>query len=439
MQSDKHLNNMQELSNTQNINSNPELRETPKIGLPSVAPSTSTQQTLKPKPSFRCDVCSYETSVARNLRIHMTSEKHTHNMAVLQNNIKHLQALSFLQTQNINQIPNISNLTTGAQSPNVTQNLNNAQNFLPEAALADLAYSQALLIQMLQQNSNTEAMNNSEGGSPRSGSSANANIMSVNATASHNALSNQSIESDQGLNPDSFEPPIEPDLTPKTLFTCLLCSNFRSNSIEELNNHVAMDRSRSDSNEIMIIVNSNYICRLCNYKTNLKANFQLHCKTDKHIQKLNYINHIKEGGTRNEYKLKYNSSQSVQLKCNCCDYYSNSIQKLNSHTNNIRHENMKIIFNHLLGLYNQIEEGCTAQSSILHSDLKQTSHDEFNNKLSLKCQICNFKTPILLLMIQHVKSIRHSQIEQIYCTQRRAENMDDLELSDVFYVSENGE
>lgn len=34
----------------------------------------------KPKASFRCGVCSYETSVARNLRIHWTSEKHTHNM-----------------------------------------------------------------------------------------------------------------------------------------------------------------------------------------------------------------------------------------------------------------------------------------------------------------------------------------------------------------------
>lgn len=40
----------------------------------------STSSSGKPKASFRCGVCSYETSVARNLRIHWTSEKHTHNM-----------------------------------------------------------------------------------------------------------------------------------------------------------------------------------------------------------------------------------------------------------------------------------------------------------------------------------------------------------------------
>ena len=36
-------------------------------------------------------MCNYETNVARNLRIHMTSEKHTHNMMVLQQNVKQLQ------------------------------------------------------------------------------------------------------------------------------------------------------------------------------------------------------------------------------------------------------------------------------------------------------------------------------------------------------------
>lgn len=31
---------------------------------------------------WRCDVCKYETNVARNLRIHMTSEKHAHNVSM---------------------------------------------------------------------------------------------------------------------------------------------------------------------------------------------------------------------------------------------------------------------------------------------------------------------------------------------------------------------
>ena len=35
------------------------------------------------KSAWRCDVCGYSTSVARNLRIHMTSEKHAHNLQML--------------------------------------------------------------------------------------------------------------------------------------------------------------------------------------------------------------------------------------------------------------------------------------------------------------------------------------------------------------------
>lgn len=105
MQSDKHLNNMQELNSTQSLASTAAgvapvsvadhegpkmLQQITQAGQAGLGGGIVAS---KPKPSFRCDVCSYETSVARNLRIHMTSEKHTHNMAVLQNNIKHLQVL----------------------------------------------------------------------------------------------------------------------------------------------------------------------------------------------------------------------------------------------------------------------------------------------------------------------------------------------------------
>lgn len=46
---------------------------------------------LKSKPTWRCEVCDYETNVARNLRIHMTSEKHMHNMMLLQQNVTQMQ------------------------------------------------------------------------------------------------------------------------------------------------------------------------------------------------------------------------------------------------------------------------------------------------------------------------------------------------------------
>ena len=94
MQSDKHLNNMQELQNGGVPNSEMSQHQTPSpshhskpAGMSSPGSHhhspISSAQSQKPKPTFRCDVCNYETNVARNLRIHMTSEKHTHNLSLI--------------------------------------------------------------------------------------------------------------------------------------------------------------------------------------------------------------------------------------------------------------------------------------------------------------------------------------------------------------------
>lgn len=150
MQSDKHLNNMQELSNQQQqqqiVDVEPlPLSKTPQKSPPHMSNTTSSVATdlsslgqsavmmnkmcNTMKPNFRCDVCSYETSVARNLRIHMTSEKHIQNMTALQQNIKQYQFMK------------------QAPPANIMQQL---QNCLPEQAIADYSYNQALLIKLLQ-------------------------------------------------------------------------------------------------------------------------------------------------------------------------------------------------------------------------------------------------------------------------------------------------
>lgn len=118
MQSDKHLNNMQTLQNGGSIPTASEqvFGHTPGgvVSVPS-APQTSSHHPShhhhpaqssthiagpcgapsptkpKSKPTWRCEVCDYETNVARNLRIHMTSEKHMHNMMLLQQNVTQMQ------------------------------------------------------------------------------------------------------------------------------------------------------------------------------------------------------------------------------------------------------------------------------------------------------------------------------------------------------------
>ncbi|KAH8376051.1 hypothetical protein KR093_011343, partial [Drosophila rubida] len=493
MQSDKHLNNMQELNSSQNMVAklllpSPSSSQSQGVGLsttpqqqqhqqqaslgstgssssgsvnvnasnvnvnnaagsPTLVSSSTAGSTIKPKPSFRCDICSYETSVARNLRIHMTSEKHTHNMAVLQNNIKHIQAFNLLQQQQMGP-------TTGAGG--------NANNFLPvsEVALADLAYNQALMIQLIQQNAavqqQQQAAASSSKMSPTSPStvsstpdqftySPKALKMSLNMAMGMGMTMGHSSESSSGetvcleATQSAHSSCSLPDLWPTALYSCQVCDSFSSNNLDELNQHLLLDRSRQSSNtstDIMVIHNNNYICRLCNYKTNLKANFQLHSKTDKHLQKLSFINHIREGGSRNEYKLQqYQQPQLatnvVQLKCNCCDFHTNSIQKLSMHAQQMRHDTMRMIFQHLLYLIQQSKMRMTDRS-----DIPMDQQEDQQTQKLLCCQLCNFRSKNLYEMVVHVKGLRHMQVEQFICVQRRSENLEMLALNEVFIISD---
>ena len=188
----------------------------------------------------------------------------------------------------------------GQMVPSLDQAQSNPGH-LPGAALADLAYNQALLIQLLHQNS--VGLNNASAPAFMS-MLQQQQQQSQNTQQSQlhfqqlNGTNNQDI--DQGLNPDTLEPPFEQDFNPIYHFSCLICSNFHSNDLEELNNHINEDRSRlSFPQEFIVVVNNNnYTCRLCCYKTHLKANCQLHCKTDKHLQRVNFANHIKQGDNR---------------------------------------------------------------------------------------------------------------------------------------------
>lgn len=377
MQSDKHLNNMQELQNGGAPAGAEPRQASPKAPPLHHSPVSSGH---KPKPSFRCDVCNYETNVARNLRIHMTSEKHTHNMLVLQQNVKHMQTLSALHHQQHSQ-QHLESLFGGAH-PAMYPGLGDK----PEAALADMAYNQALLIQMM------------TGGQ----------IPGAPAELAPHA--------DLGLNPETMEPPPEPaEPDPERCFHCCVCNAFGSDSLEELGRHLAQDRTRLREQEILAVVAGHYVCKLCTYKTNLKANFQLHCKTDKHLQRLQHVNHVKEGGPRNEWKLKYASAPGgVQVRCNACDYYTNSAHKLQLHAAGARHDAAAQLLRHLV-------ERCQT----LRPDQPRVFH----------CALCGFTASNRLPLLQHVRSLKHLHLEQLHQLQRRAEGKDaQPDISEVFQV-----
>lgn len=386
MQSDKHLNNMQELQNGggnpgESLTPQPPPHTPPGPHKAQPAPHHSPVTSHKPKPTFRCDVCNYETNVARNLRIHMTSEKHTHNMLVLQQNVKHMQTLSALQHQH--QHPH----------PHGQQQLENLLHFHPgllptdkplpnaEAALADMAYNQALMIQLMT-------------GGPLPG----------------HGPPDMAPHLDLGLNPDTMEPPPEPaDPDPERVYTCCVCNCFSTDSLEALAQHLAQDRTKVREQEILALVAGHYVCKLCTYKTNLKANFQLHCKTDKHLQRLQHVNHVKEGGPRNEWKLKYASAAGgVQVRCNACDYYTNSAHKLQLHAAGARHEAGAL----LLRLLRAAPAGTRA-----------------------RCVLCGFVARARLPLLQHARTLNHLQMEQIHQLQRRSEGKEmPADIGEVFQI-----
>jgi AT-binding transcription factor 1 len=205
------------------------------------------------------------------------------------------------------------------------------------------------------------------------------------------------------------------DPNPNLLYNCAVCREFSCDHLQALSDHLAVDRTKLRETEVSIHIGGTYICKLCSYKTNLKANFQLHCKTDKHLQKLQLVNHIMEGGPSNEWKLNFmNVSNSVQLRCNACDFYTDSIHKLQIHSANQGHEVSSAIFSHLRK-EEQVVKG---------------------ERLEYTCTICKHGAGGKALLLQHCRSVKHLQMEQLHLLQLRAEGGGQSpEIGDIFTVS----
>ena len=418
MQSDKHLNNMQELqnggvpasltasnplaaSNQDKISPGPS-----RAGMalpPTMSPSSKTQSP-SPKPTWRCDVCNYDTNVARNLRIHMTSEKHTHNMMALsQQNAKMLQQM--MQGAAAGSDP--SKLLPPLPQPGLL-----APPTSSEAALADLAFNQAVLAQMMSGNVPAAPSNDLNLAALMAAAQNQNNpeaAMAAAAAAQHAANS----ESPEALR----EKQNQEDQNAKFMFSCLVCNNFGCDTLDELSAHLNIDRSRTGEQEVSLFIGGYYLCQLCNYKTNLKANFQLHCKTDKHLQRLSHVNHIKEGGPSNEWKLRFLSSiNPVELRCNATDFVTNSPHKMQVHVASQQYQAAAVLFSHLQ---------------------KQEVLIEDEEKRSYYCTLCKLHFPSKRALMAHVRTMKHLQMEQIHQLQKKAEgNLIPTEIGDIFQVVE---
>ena len=63
----------------------------------------------------------------------------------------------------------------------------------------------------------------------------------------------------------------QPDPNPQFLYNCAVCRVFSTDSLQALSDHLSIDRTKLRENEVSIQIGGTFICKLCSYKTNLKA------------------------------------------------------------------------------------------------------------------------------------------------------------------------
>ncbi|XP_019743956.1 zinc finger homeobox protein 3-like isoform X2 [Hippocampus comes] len=374
MQSDKHLNNVQSGghangqmhtlhgSNNGSSSSNGATMDEQAYKHPLPIP-TSTPQPAKLTPPahspshgkrWRCDVCDYETSIARNLRIHTTSEKHTHNMLRLQRGyyLSHCRSLA----------PHLKHL----------------------------------------QNTGGE--------------------LSLNMRLTTQQVTEQPVTLGSTLTPSPSPSPSPPpvlSLSPaeplsQGVFQCLICSCFSSDSLESVEQHLNAPRSLPQSEWCSLVAGGCH-CRLCGYTTPLRANFSLHCQTDRHRTRYQLAAHVQEGGERGqEGAALIAKGNPIQLRCNLCEYATSSLEKLQAHSRSSHHESSIRVYRFLQQYDVEVDGG----SCLFH------------------CLLCNNSSSSKLQVLKHSQTQTHQQREGLL----QLQPMGGEELAAIFTIrkSPNG-
>ncbi|XP_008304475.1 zinc finger homeobox protein 3-like [Stegastes partitus] len=368
MQSDKHLNNVQNgghsnshmhsshITNNSSSSNGHAVDEQPYNKIPLSIPTPATQPAKLTPPAhshshgkrWRCDVCDYETSIARNLRIHTTSEKHTHNMLRLQRGyyLSHCRSLA----------PQLKHLqNTGAE-------------------------------------------------------------LSLNMRLTSQQVTEQPVTLGSTLTPSpspSPSPPPAPSLSPtgplsQGVFQCLVCSCFSSDSLESVEQHLNAPRSLPQSEWCSLVAGGCH-CRLCGYTTPLRANFSLHCQTDRHRTRYQLAAHLQEGGDRGqEGAALIAKGNPVQLRCNLCDYVTSSLEKLRGHSLSSHHEASVRVYRFLQQYDGEVDGG----SWLFH------------------CLLCNHSSSSKLQVLKHSQTPTHQQREGLL----QLQPMGGEELAAIFTI-----
>ncbi|CAB1323137.1 unnamed protein product [Coregonus sp. 'balchen'] len=362
MQSDKHLSNVQAAGQTQPAHSththsthsgSSTVRDTagdqvyghthPEVTQPPANTPLYPSQPPSQGKRWRCEVCDYETSIARNLRIHTTSEKHTHNVLRLKHTHNVLQLQRSYYLAHCRSLPpqlTLLHSIDGEQSLDMHQ-LTAEEPVAPDSTLTP--------------SPSPPPPSSSPSPSP------------------------------------SASPPPPLSLSPSSplshgVFRCLVCFSFSSDSLESLGSHLSAPRSLPQSEWRCLVAGGCY-CRLCGYSTPLTANFTLHCQTDRHRARYQLAAHLWERGEKGEVvdweevgKLVA-TGNLVQLKCNVCDFQTTSLEKLKIHSVNSQHQAS-------LRVYRRSFSGLEETQSPLSPKRPRTDKHTTDQQATAKCPLC---------------------------------------------------
>ncbi|XP_039769791.1 zinc finger homeobox protein 2 [Ornithorhynchus anatinus] len=360
MQSDKHL------ANLQGFQAGPGGR-----GSPPEAGAGPGDPDPKAKSSWQCKVCSYETNVSRNLRIHMTSEKHVQNVLLLHQGLPLGLPPGLLGPGPPPAPPAPSDLFQ-YYGP---QGLGPAPPGPPGSGLRPEKPLEAQLL-----------LNGFHPPGP------SAHRIPAPAPDGVSPDPRPPAGRPPGPGPDGppASPPPDADRSLKA-FRCLVCQAFGTDSLELLLYHCSVGRSLPEA-EWKEVAGDTHRCKLCCYGTQLKANFQLHLKTDKHAQKYQLVAHLREGGGGAPSPAPpgegppFGPVSPLHLRCNLCDFEANSKEKMQLHARGGAHE----------------------ENSQLYQFLLEMEEAEAGADLGLyRCLLCTWETPSRLALLQHLRTPTH--------------------------------
>ncbi len=262
---------------------------------------------------YRCDVCDYSTTTKGNLAIHKQSDKHLNNAARERGRGSGLEASPTQPPPPSAPAPQPTSRSAAAL---VLATM--APTFDPRGGSPwDLANGHAAAAALM------------DTGPPPQGTS---------APGSPEELNEAQSEGDGGL------------------LQCAVCHGFEADSLELMSQHMDSAQQVTAEVELDSVVQTGdkcWTCRVCPYQSTLKANFQLHCKTDKHLQRLRYLAHLSlsngggfGGGEGEAAFAKMESVASsgcgglcpVLVRCRLCGAVVNSIEKMRLHLSQASHE-----------------------------------------------------------------------------------------------------